>query len=63
MTFILSKWCVDFVVICKHNDAKLSPILELATIIVVIIEADSKIRLNLKDPVDMYIAANPYQTK
>ena len=42
---------------------KLSLILELATIIGVIIEADSKIRLNLTDPVDTYIAANPHQTK
>ena len=42
---------------------KLSLILELATIIGVIIEADSKVRLNLMDPVDMYIAADLHWTK
>ena len=37
--------------------------MELATIIGVIIKADSKIGLNLMDPVVTYIAADPHQTK
>ena len=42
---------------------KLSLILELATVFGVIIEADSKIRLNFMDPVDTYIANDLHQTK
>ena len=42
---------------------KLSPILESATIFDVIIEANSKIRLNFMDPVDTYIANDLHWTK
>ena len=42
---------------------KLSPILELATIFGVIIEADSNIGLNFTDTVDTYIANGPHRTK